>query len=584
MLLTKKKLIYFGSFLAVVLLAAFFRFFNLNWDSGFYLHPDERFLTMVGVAMQIPKTFAEYLSPATSTMNPTNINYSFYVYGVFPLIMNKFLAIQLHDDIYGSYGVLGRGLSATFDMLTLFFVFKTGQIFEWQYKIKAPFALIAAFFYGIAVEPIQLAHFFTVDPYLTTFCTMTLYFSLLFALEKKLWAVPLVGIALGLAIASKVSAIYMLPVFGICLYLGSLKIATHGKGESEVKHFSMKWLIKEVRTLLTPKAWGYTILATAAFGIGCYIVIRLAAPYYFETSNFLDLTINTKFKANIEQLKSFESYDGYFPPAIQWMNKPVTYQFTNLSVFGLGIPYFLLVLIGIGYLLRRHRSILIYSIIGWTVCYFAYQSISFTKVMRYLCFIYPILALFAATGFLYVSSRRPKWVPVVLIAVSLIWPLMFMNIYMHPHSRVEASYWIDKNLENGADVLNESWDDGLPLLVPGYTKVFKGENVEIFAPDVPEKWDKMNDQLKRADYYFMTSNRAWGSIPTVAYKYPKTVPWYNDFFSGKTGYKKIKEFTTYPSLEWLGIPLTLPDQWSDESFTVYDHPKVMIFKNMNKSY
>jgi len=29
----------------------------------------------------------------------------------------------------------------------------------------------------------------------------------------------------------------------------------------------------------------------------------------------------------------------------------------------------------------------------------------------------------------------------------------------------------------------------------------------------------------------------------------------------------------------LGIPVDFPDQWSDEAFTVYDHPKVMIYQN-----
>jgi hypothetical protein len=337
---SKKNLSHIFALAVILLLSGFFRFFNLTWDSGFYLHPDERFLTMVGVAMQIPKTFADYLNPAISTMNPTNINYTFYVYGIFPLVLNKFLAIQLNSDTYGNYGVLGRSLSAFFDMITLIIVYKIGRIFEREYNLKVPFALAAAFFYGIAVVPIQLAHYFTVDPYLTTFSTLTLYFSLLFALERKWWTVPAAGIVLGLGIASKVSAIYMVPVFGMCLYLGALRIALHGKDKKLHQHFTVKWFIAELRLLLTPKAWLYTLLAGAVFALMCYLTVRLAAPYYFETANFLDLTINAKFAANIEQLKGFESKEGYFPPAIQWMNKPVTFQLTNLAFFGLGIPYF----------------------------------------------------------------------------------------------------------------------------------------------------------------------------------------------------------------------------------------------------
>lgn len=106
--------------------------------------------------------------------------------------------------------------------------------------------------------------------------------------------------------------------------------------------------------------------------------------------------------------------------------------------------------------------------------------------------------------------------------------------------------------------------------------------MEVFVPDSTEKFAKIDMQLAKGDYYIPTSNRAWGSIPAVPDKYPRMTSWYKRMFDGKLGYKKIKEFTSYPSLEWLGIPLTLPDQWADESFTVYDHPKVMIFENMGK--
>jgi hypothetical protein len=92
----------------------------------------------------------------------------------------------------------------------------------------------------------------------------------------------------------------------------------------------------------------------------------------------------------------------------------------------------------------------------------------------------------------------------------------------------------------------------------------------------------MNNILNKADYYVLSSNRGWGSITTVPEKYPMMSKFYNDLLSGKTNYKLIKEFTSYPSLCYM-LHVTcymLNDQWADESFTVYDHPKVMIFKNV----
>jgi len=58
--------------------------------------------------------------------------------------------------------------------------------------------------------------------------------------------------------------------------------------------------------------------------------------------------------------------------------------------------------------------------------------------------------------------------------------------------------------------------------------------------------------------------------------YQRTAIYYQELFSGKLGFKKVAEFTQYPTIPFLNIEID--DQKADESFTVYDHPKVMIFK------
>ena len=50
------------------------------------------------------------------------------------------------------------------------------------------------------------------------------------------------------------------------------------------------------------------------------------------------------------------------------------------------------------------------------------------------------------------------------------------------------------------------------------------------------------------DYYILSSNRGWGSIPTVPEKYPKMSKFYRDLLEEETNYKKIKEFT--PDWNW----------------------------------
>src|SRR5207253_1272950 len=121
------------------------------------------------------------------------------------------------------------------------------------------------------------------------------------------------------------------------------------------------------------------------------------------------------------------------------------------------------------------------------------------------------------------------------------------------------------------------WDDPLPL--PLEPKSYLGELLPVFDPDTPEKWNKIDSLLHVGNYLILSSNRGWGSIPTVPEKYPRMTQFYKELFAGRLGYKKVAEFTSYPSLAYLGIPITFPDDWAEESFTVYDHPKVMIFKH-----
>src|SRR3989339_1388018 len=121
--------------LAIILLAFFFRFNNLNWDENFHLHPDERFLTMVGTAMKLPSSINQYFDQKTSLMNPTNIGYPFFVYGRFPLILTKYLASVYKMDNYNDFTIFGRQLSSFFDILIIFFIIKTVELLEKKYKL-----------------------------------------------------------------------------------------------------------------------------------------------------------------------------------------------------------------------------------------------------------------------------------------------------------------------------------------------------------------------------------------------------------------------------------------------------------------
>ena len=571
--------------LTIILLAFFFRFDNLNWDANFHLHPDERFLTMVGNAMKLPTSVNQYFDQKTSLMNPANIGYNFFVYGRFPLILTKYLAVNFNLDNYNNFTILGRQLSAFFDILIIVFIFKTVSLLEKSDKRVALMRPLlnkstkywAGFFYAIAVLPIQLSHFFAVDTFLNFFMFGSFYFALRYSMTggktRPLRNMILSAIFFGLALSCKITALFILP-FNLFFIL-----LTYVKRPSQIGR--------------------YLLFIFIYFSVS-YLTLRLADPYIFQNPNIFDPTISKVFIENVKSLKDMtvKNMDNWFPPMIQWLNKnTVQHSLVNNIVFGLGIPYEILALMGalrvVLSFLRRKKSIPMFIILFWTVGFFAYQSLQVTPTLRYFVIIYPFFAIFASLGMSYLIDYKfilngkhisyPKIISCIFIFVSvlilLLWPLMFSSIYFNKNSRVEASEWIYKNLPNNSFILSESWDDSLPLSVANnYGKQFTGEQLPVFDPDTPEKWQKMNEMLAKANYYVLSSNRGWGSITTVPEKYPQMSQFYKQLLNNKLSYKKIKEFKPYYYKFF-----QLPNSWVDESFIVYDHPEVMIFKNERHS-
>lgn len=497
--------------------------------------------------MKIPNSVEQYFNPDTSPLNPPNVGFSFFVYGAFPIIFNKVIAILFGNDSYGAFTLQGRILSGLADMLVLLLVYKTAKLL---FVKKNNLPLWATFFYAIAVLPIQLSHFFTTDSFLNLFIFASFYFALRLNIFFS-------ALFFGLAIASKVSAIYILPLLLLFVCLPLIKQKKFGP--------LLKYLL--------------FFLATS------YLVIRIANPYYFRSTDLFDPRLNTTFEKSITDLKAMSDGKVWFPPAVQWHSKaPVLFSLFNLSIFGLGIPYFIFATVG----MISAVSVELVAISLWVAGYFLYNSLSFTKALRYLIFLFPFFSLFAAIGISKAISFKPlaisyKLKAISIIVILLIWPLMFSTIYLQRHTRVQASEWIYKNLPDQSLILSEYWDDGLPLpLENTQGKLFKTEELHVFDPDNEEKWTKMNEQLKRADYYILSSNRGWGSVPTVPQKYPQMGKYYFDLFNGKTDYRLVKKFI--PSYQFLFPfhPNSWFNNWFEEAFTVYDHPSVFIFKNTKK--
>ena len=95
-----------------------------------------------------------------------------------------------------------------------------------------------------------------------------------------------------------------------------------------------------------------------------------------------------------------------------------------------------------------------------------------------------------------------------------------------------------------------------------------------YWPDDATKLSEMMGYLEQGDWLFLTSNRLYDSIPRIPEKYPMTIEYYRMLFAGELGFELVETFTSYPEI--FGIELN--DDNAEEAFTVYDHPKVHIFR------
>ena len=190
-----------------------------------------------------------------------------------------------------------------------------------------------------------------------------------------------------------------------------------------------------------------------------------------------------------------------------------------------------------------------------------------------------------------------------------------MNIYHNDHTAFRASAWINQNVSNGSVILMEHWEEGLPNL-HGYIAGCRGDDSDYFScmkmydsdqtiyPSGKSKIELVASQLSNADYLVFFSNRLYGTIPRLESKYPYSSIYYRALFAGQLGYELEHYEQTHPS--FLGLTLsndtfsrpnldppdlissyvdstfTLSMGYADESFDVYDHPTVLIFKNNDK--
>ncbi len=535
--------------LALLAAAAALRFQGLDWDAGQHLHPDERFLTMVETAIRAPRSVAEYFDGARSPLNPGNHGYGFFVYGTLPLFLVRLLAAVLGMTDYGQVHLVGRAVSAVFDVGTVWLTYSIGARLAGR-RVGLLACALAAF----SVTSIQNAHFFTVDSPATFFATAALRALLTVAETGSMASHLLFGLAFGAMLGCRINLALLGVVYPLALI--------HA------------WKARA-------KSIGSLAAAAAACGGVAALVFRLVQPYAFAGPGFFGLALAPQFYSSMREIHDFATGAADYPPSVQWIGRtPVVFAGRNLFLWGIGPAWGAAALGGIvWWLFRRVRDRAGDAWLGslalaWAAVLFGYHSVQFAATLRYFLPVVPVLAVFAAWP-LAGGNGRVRVAAALLFGLTVAWAGAFTAIYRRPVTRVEASRWILHNVPAGATLATEHWDDGLPLALPDAPHVsYRSIELHLYDDDTAAKIRTLIDQLDSADYVLLSSNRLYRSIPRAPWRYPVTRRYYELLFSGELGFRLERSFTSYPRLGSLEIR----DDDAEEAFTVYDHPHVLIFK------
>lgn len=521
-------------FIVLIVGAIAMRFYNLNWDQGNFFHPDER-----NIANAVTKIVF------FSQMNP-----QFFAYGGFSIYLYRFAANLMtfltQDQAWimnwGNINVVGRFFSAFFGALTLIpLYFLAREVFNRQT------AILSVLFYAFCVSVIQLSHFATTDSLLAGegvlmgFLGVSLYHQ--FSWKKTLFA----SFAFGISVATKTTALsFMLfPLLGIGLAVFPKRIS-----------------------------WKKALFALLIFACISGMVFTLFSPYTFlDSKDFLD---SMHYESGVAT--------GSLPVVYTYQfNGSLPYLFQIYNFFwqiGLLTPFSIVGIFLTLYLFKKTQHMKYLIFLSFPLLYFFYVGYWHTKFIRYML---PFIPFFVICGCAFLvwlqkfSKKISFFLISILLTTTILWAIAFFTIYTHPQTRIVASEWIYHHIPAGSKILTEQWDDGLPISVDGENpSQYNSLGLAMYDPDNTTKQLYLAQNVSQADYIIFNSRRLYGTLMRLTSMYPLTSRYYEYLFQGKLGYTQVAQFTSYPSL--LGV--TLPDDATEETFQVYDHPKVIIFKNI----
>lgn len=457
-------------------------------------------------------------------MSSENLNPNFFAYGQFPLYLTFFTAPH---HTFSDIILTLRFWSATFSCLTVYFLYLISKNLFKNNLSQLIFIILLIFNPGL----IQLSHFGTTESILMFVFVLNIYLSQKFIKTNKNVYIIIAAIISGIGLASKISALILTGPIFLVLFINLINN-------------------KKIISFLYKTLFFISIILTFAF---------LFSPYNFINKNDFISSMNYEVSVATGSIKVF--YTNQFLNSV-----PYIFQIKNIFPYTNGIFVFIFSSLGLIYFLKnkKYKDKLWLLILIPAFVYFIYNGQLYTKWTRFMSsifFVFPLLATY------FIDQFKTKFIKYLITLVSIIPGIIFLTLYFQPDIRISASNWVNENINSTSAILSES---GNVFNFPLKTNNPNIVNFDFYNLDNnPKLVSDLYSYIKNSDYIFVPSRRVFKNQSNQ--NFPNSWRYYQDLFSGNLNFYKLKEFK--PKVDFL-----LNSEDAEETWTVFDHPTIRIYK------
>ncbi|MEX2273406.1 MAG: glycosyltransferase family 39 protein [Vicinamibacterales bacterium] len=525
---------------------------------------------MFSGALELRKDFWNAaLAPKFFMYSPGPMYMLIGVLSAYEALVRPLELVGIRDGV--TFMVMGRAISATLGTATIPLVFLLAR------RVAGPRAgMLAAGLLAVSVIHLRDSHFFSVDVSLTFFCVLTWLAAMHIAGRARVRSYVAAGVAFGAAVLCKYSAAFLAPVIAVA-HLASPRTFAW-PGALQQRGALLRWVL----TGIVP------------------LVVALATFLLLDPHVYLHYD---KFRADVAELVTQPMEMG--ANAGVWAAHftgiaPRTYWFTNLLWWGLGPALEIWGLMGVAWLLwMRTRASL--TAAAFPIFYFIAAGQTALPFIRYTVPLAPALAV--AAGVLSADLlgrarwRRPALAATWIVCVTTtLWALAYMNVFVKPDVRLQASQYLLRHVQKDAHILIEPTHNTPPtgryLTEPAFDADYmiwgpQGERHDYYRmyaldtyrhlysrrPTDDQKREYIAQRLALADYILMddTYVQFYDALPASEHGVVKE--YYRKLFAGELGFKLQRSFKVYPSL----FGVSINDDEAELTFRLFDHPRIYLF-------